>query len=365
MDYMELEFPGDARDALVHTRRNMSDAERWSSMAAGVSLAAYGLVRRPRFGWMLAGIGALLLRRGMTGRCHTYELFGINTAGTGSDTRRVLGGGGGITVDESVTIDRPVELLYRFWRNLENLPRFMPHLESVERVTDTLSRWRAEGPGGSHVEWSAEIINEVPNQVIGWRSIEGSDVVSAGSVHFDDAGATRDARPRQASVQSARGQGRGGDREAGGSRSRHRDSRRPASVQAAHRKQRRAGARRRRVSTRRTRITPISFADFEKPDVRVGRIVRAEPFPEARKPAYKLVIDFGPGIGHRTSSAQLTLRYQREALEGRLVMAVVNLPPRQIGPFRSEVLTLGVPDADGAVILLVPDAEVPVGGRMF
>ena len=99
--------------------------------------------------------------------------------------------------------------------------------------------------------------------------------------------------------------------------------------------------------------------------MRVGRIVRAEPFPEARKPAYKLVIDFGPGIGHRTSSAQLTLRYQREALEGRLVMAVVNLPPRQIGPFRSEVLTLGVPDADGAVILLVPDAEVPVGGRMF
>ncbi len=99
--------------------------------------------------------------------------------------------------------------------------------------------------------------------------------------------------------------------------------------------------------------------------MRVGRIVRAEPFPEARKPAYKLVIDFGPGIGHRTSSAQLTLRYQREALEGRLVMAVVNLPARQIGPFRSEVLTLGVPDADGAVILLVPDAEVPVGGRMF
>ncbi len=109
----------------------------------------------------------------------------------------------------------------------------------------------------------------------------------------------------------------------------------------------------------------ITFADFEKLDVRVGRIVRAEPFPEARKPAYKLVIDFGPDIGNRTSSAQLTLRYRREALEGRLVVAVVNFPPRQIGPFRSEVLTLGVPDADGAVILLVPDADVPVGARMF
>jgi tRNA-binding protein len=109
----------------------------------------------------------------------------------------------------------------------------------------------------------------------------------------------------------------------------------------------------------------ITFADFEKLDVRVGRIVRAEPFPEARKPAYKLVIDFGPEIGTRTSSAQLTVRYRHEALEGRLVAGVVNFPPRQIGPFRSEVLTLGVPDADGAVVLLVPDADVPLGGRMF
>lgn len=113
------------------------------------------------------------------------------------------------------------------------------------------------------------------------------------------------------------------------------------------------------------RGSTIAFADFEKVDVRVGRIVRAEPFPEARKPAYKLVIDFGPAIGHRTSSVQLTLRYRHETLEGRLVVAVVNLPPRQIGPFRSEALTLGLPDAEGAVILLVPDADVPIGGRMF
>ena len=109
----------------------------------------------------------------------------------------------------------------------------------------------------------------------------------------------------------------------------------------------------------------ITFADFDKVDVRVGRIVRAEAFPEARKPAYKLVIDFGPEIGTRRSSAQLTLRYTTEDLEGRLVIAVVNFPPRQIGPFRSEVLTLGVPDEDGAVILLRPDVDVPVGGRMF
>jgi tRNA-binding protein len=109
----------------------------------------------------------------------------------------------------------------------------------------------------------------------------------------------------------------------------------------------------------------ISYAEFENVDVRVGRIVKAEPFPEARKPAYKLTIDFGPGIGARRSSAQLTRRYQLTELEGRLVMAVVNFPPRQIGPFLSEVLTLGVPDAEGAVVLLVPDKDVPVGGRMF
>jgi len=109
----------------------------------------------------------------------------------------------------------------------------------------------------------------------------------------------------------------------------------------------------------------ITLADFEKVDSRVGRVIRAEEFPEARKPAYKLLIDFGPEIGTRRSSAQLTQRYRREELEGRLVVAVVNFPPRQIGPFMSEVLTLGVPDADGAVVLLVPDKDVGVGGRMF
>lgn len=110
---------------------------------------------------------------------------------------------------------------------------------------------------------------------------------------------------------------------------------------------------------------PITFPDFDRVDIRVGRVLRAEDFPEARKPAYKLVIDFGPEIGTRRSSAQLTKRYSRQELEGRLVAAVVNFPPRQIGPFMSEVLTLGVPDEDGNVVLLVPDKNVPVGGRMF
>jgi len=109
----------------------------------------------------------------------------------------------------------------------------------------------------------------------------------------------------------------------------------------------------------------IGFADFEKVDVRVGRIVRAEAFPEARKPAYKLTIDFGPEMGTRSSSAQLTRHYTREELEGRLVLAVVNFPPRQIGPFMSQVLTLGVPDPDGLVVLITPDKDVPLGGRLF
>jgi tRNA-binding protein len=109
----------------------------------------------------------------------------------------------------------------------------------------------------------------------------------------------------------------------------------------------------------------ISFDDFLKVDIRVGRIARAEPFPEARKPAYKLWIDFGPEIGEKKSSAQITKHYAPEDLIGRQVLAVVNFPPRQIGPVKSEVLTLGVPDVDGEVILIGPAQEVPPGSRLF
>ena len=108
----------------------------------------------------------------------------------------------------------------------------------------------------------------------------------------------------------------------------------------------------------------IDIADFERVDMRVGRVLTAEPFPEARKPAYKLRIDFGP-LGVRRASAQLTVHYQPEELRGKLVIAVLNFPPRQIGPVRSEVLVLGVPDPDGAVVLLQPSVEVPLGGRVF
>ncbi|MFT3972794.1 MAG: tRNA-binding protein [Amaricoccus sp.] len=111
-------------------------------------------------------------------------------------------------------------------------------------------------------------------------------------------------------------------------------------------------------------MAEISFDDFQKVDIRVGRIVRVEPFPEARKPAWKLWIDFGPEIGERKSSAQITALYSANELVGRQVLAVVNFPPRQIGPFRSEVLTLGLADADGAVVLVGPERDVPVGARL-
>lgn len=109
----------------------------------------------------------------------------------------------------------------------------------------------------------------------------------------------------------------------------------------------------------------ISFEQFLAVDIRVGRVVEALPFPEARKPAYKLTIDFGPAIGTKRSSAQLVDNYTPDALVGRLVAAVVNFPPRQIGKFMSEVLTLGFPDQHGAVTLFAPDQDVPVGGRLF
>lgn len=113
-------------------------------------------------------------------------------------------------------------------------------------------------------------------------------------------------------------------------------------------------------------ITPeITYDSFAKVDIRVGRITRAEPFPEARKPAYKLWVDFGPDLGEKRSSAQITVHYTPESLIGRQVLAVVNFPPRQIGKVLSEVLVLGLPDVEGEVVLISPGQDVPLGGKLF
>ncbi len=190
MTTLELTFPESLEQLRARTNRNLSELERWASIVAGAGLAVYGISRLKSRGWIYAGAGALLLRRGVSAHCDIYEALGVNTAGTASDTRRVLRGSGGVNVRESVTLNRPIAELYHFWRDLEHLPQFMRHLESVQRITDTISHWRARGPAGTILEWDAEIINEVPHQVIGWRSLEGSQVVSAGSVNFaeDEAG---------------------------------------------------------------------------------------------------------------------------------------------------------------------------------
>ena len=112
-------------------------------------------------------------------------------------------------------------------------------------------------------------------------------------------------------------------------------------------------------------MTEISFDDFMKVDIRVGKVVDAQPYPEARKPAIKLWVDFGGELGVKKSSAQITKHYTPEAIIGRRVVAVTNFPPRQIGKFMSEILVLGVPDDEGEVVLLKPDLDVPIGGRMY
>jgi uncharacterized membrane protein len=152
---------------------------------AGAALAAWALERRTRDAWLLGAFSAALLYRASTGHCPLYAAAGITTAEHGTSTKRALSGRGGVIVDAEVTIERPVTELYSFWRKLENLPRVMQHLQSVSVYGDSRSRWVATAPLGTTVEWEAEIINEISDKVIGWRSVEGSSVVTAGSVTFD------------------------------------------------------------------------------------------------------------------------------------------------------------------------------------
>ena len=183
-------------EADVKTSRiNVGRVERWLSMAAGGALAALALKRRAVPGGLSALASASLLYRGATGHCPINQAIGRDSAHRNgraaiadreSDTRQRLGGRRGIHVEESITINRPVHEIYRFWRNFENLPRFMQHLESVAVREGGISHWAAKGPAGIPVEWDARVINEVENKVIAWQSLEGSTVATAGSVNFEE-----------------------------------------------------------------------------------------------------------------------------------------------------------------------------------
>lgn len=172
----------------VRTRRqtqNVHDYERYASAIGGGALAVYGLTRGSLGGIILAAIGGGLLYRGTTGHCNVYEALGVNTAEQGKAVS--VRGNRGIRVHKTVTINQSPEKLYSFWRNLENLPRFMNHLESVKVTGDKRSHWVAKAPVGTTVEWDAEIINEKENELIAWRSLEGADVDNSGSVRFQPA----------------------------------------------------------------------------------------------------------------------------------------------------------------------------------
>jgi len=165
---------------------NVNRRERWLSVVIGSAVAAYGLSRRSVAGVTLAGLGSALVWRGASGRCPVYGSLGITSvAETDHDTSHVsVPYGRGVRVEQTVTIGLPPEEIYAFFRNFENLPRFMSHLQSVKVVDDKRSHWTTKGPAGSDAEWDAEIINEIPNELIGWRSVAGSQVDNAGSVHF-------------------------------------------------------------------------------------------------------------------------------------------------------------------------------------
>ncbi len=166
---------------------NIGTPERIVSGLAGAALTAWGLNRRGADGWLLAGVGGLILFRSATGFCSLYKMLGIDTAHQG-DARPVDYFEKGVHVEKSVRIQKSAAELFNFWRNLANLPRFMHHLNEVREIGDGRSHWVARGPGGYRMEWDAKILNQQANELIAWRSLEGADLDSAGSVRFRELG---------------------------------------------------------------------------------------------------------------------------------------------------------------------------------
>jgi uncharacterized membrane protein len=169
----------------AHSEVNVGRSERWLSAVAAAAVTVYGL-RGKRRRKVLLPIAGALIGRALSGRCPVNEMLGRNSALDDDSFRPVarVRRGEDIRVDERIVLTRPRHEVYRFWRNFENLPRFMDHLEAVTVLDESRSHWTAKGPAGTRVEWDAEIHNEVPNQVIAWRSLPGSEVANAGSVYF-------------------------------------------------------------------------------------------------------------------------------------------------------------------------------------
>jgi uncharacterized membrane protein len=172
------------------TTTNIGDVERWASAIGGGALALYGVTRGSLGGIALGLLGAALVQRGVSGHCNLYEAMNFSTAGDTAlrNSENVsVPAERGTKVEKTITINRPASELYRFWRNFENLPRFMNHLESVTMTGGDRSHWVAKAPGGTTVEWDAEVYNEKEGELIAWRTLEGSQVASAGSVRFEEA----------------------------------------------------------------------------------------------------------------------------------------------------------------------------------
>jgi uncharacterized membrane protein len=181
-------------DASAAAHKNVGHTERLISLVGGAALAAYGLDRRDLAGGFCAVVGAELIRRGATGHCVVYDALNVSTASdaTSHGPHRDLRAGRAATVrasrsvkiEHAVTVKRPVEEVFAFWRNPSNLPRLIDFVESVEMLSDRRAHWRARGPAGTTIEWDAEIINEIPNELLAWKSVGDADIPNAGSLRF-------------------------------------------------------------------------------------------------------------------------------------------------------------------------------------
>lgn len=191
IDWESFDPPGDSR-------QNIANAERIGSVALGAALVGLGIRRRDPAGLVAALFGGYFITRGATGHCLVYDALGVSTGGADAILRptsrddvtsraATVNARKAIKVERSVTIEKPREELFAYWRNFENLPRFMEHLVSVRVDSSTRSHWQAKAPAGRTVEWDAEIVNEVPNEIIAWKSVGDPDVSNAGSVNFSDA----------------------------------------------------------------------------------------------------------------------------------------------------------------------------------